>query len=151
LDHVLSIIGEKHQQLVSVIAGNDRRYEERFAASQKALELGLAAQKSEIGAALVAADRAVQKAETAAEKRFEGVNEFRNTLADQQRTLIPRSEVEALMKNIENKIDQVEKVLDRMSVERQGIKGGYGYAVGIVGFVLTVVSIGVLVMKGLGN
>ena len=40
------------------------------------------AMKVAIDAALAAADRAVNKAEQSTEKRFEGVNEFRATLAD---------------------------------------------------------------------
>ncbi len=35
-------------------------------------------------------DKAILKAEEAAEKRFDGVNEFRAQLGDQQRTLIPK-------------------------------------------------------------
>jgi hypothetical protein len=48
-----------------------------------------------IQAALHAADKAAVKAEVASEKRFEGVNEFRSALADQQRTLLTRGEYDA--------------------------------------------------------
>ena len=142
-----------HEHVLSIIASNDRRYEERFAASQRAVELGLAGTKSEISAALAAADRAVMKAEVATEKRFEGVNEFRGALDQQQRTLIPRAEVDVLMKGIEQKIEQNTKQLDAqqkqltaIAAERAGIKGGWGYAVGIVGFML---ALGSLLMIGL--
>lgn len=153
LDHVLAIIGEKHQQVLSVIAGNDKRYEERFAASQKALELGLMGTKSEISLALQAADRAVQKAEAATEKRFESVNEFRGTLDQQQRTLIPRSEVSVLVEGLNEKIasltkghDEQKAIVSKMQAERQGVVGGWGYAVGAVGLLLALAS---LVMIGI--
>jgi hypothetical protein len=133
------------KRIDTLIAGNDRRYEERFNASQKALELGLAGQKSEISAALAASDRAVLKAEVATEKRFESVNEFRGTLDNQQRTLIPRSEVDVMVRGLEEKInasvkiaDAQQVVLSNMAAERAGIKGGWGYAVGAVGFVLAI-------------
>ena len=42
--------------------------------------------------ALLTSDKAVSKAESATERRFEGVNEFRKTLADQAAMLMPRSE-----------------------------------------------------------
>jgi len=152
LDHVLAIIGEKHSQVLSVIQGNDKRYEERFAASQKALELGLMGTKSEISLALQAADRAVQKAEAATEKRFESVNEFRGTLDNQQRTLIPRSEVAVLVEGLNEKISHLSKTVDEqksivasLQAERQGVRGGWGYAVGAVGFLL---ALGSLVMIG---
>lgn len=114
LDHMLAIVGEKDAHIRTLIDGNDKRYEERFLASQKALELGLAGTKTEIGAALVSADRAVQKAEVATEKRFESVNEFRATLDNQQRTLIPRSEVDVIKLSLEEKIAQVTKTLDEV-------------------------------------
>ncbi len=136
--------------ITSLIEGNDKRYEERFITSQKALELGLAAAKSEIAAALAAADRAVQKAEAATEKRFESVNEFRGTLDNQQRTLIPRSEVDVLVSGLNEKISQLTKQMDNLSAERIGIKGGWGYAVGALGFVLTLGSLALIGIRFVG-
>ncbi len=48
----------------------------------------------QVTVSFAAAKEAVNKAEMATEKRFEGVNEFRSQLADQARTFIPRNEVE---------------------------------------------------------
>jgi hypothetical protein len=160
IDYLLGIIGEKHthtsrlidekdEHTRTLIAGNDKRYEQRFDASQKALEVGFAAakaavdasfaaQKEAINAALAAADRAVSKAELATEKRFESVNEFRGTLDNQQRTLIPRSEVDVMVKGVEEKIQNLTKLMDGVQAERLGIKGGWGYAVGVAGFVALV-------------
>jgi hypothetical protein len=98
------------------------------------------------------AKEAVNKAETASEKRFDGVNEFRQTLADQQRTLMPRSEVDVIIKGLEDKIaaqnqtisDQNGRIIalaSAQSGQKQGIKDGWGLAVGIVGFVLVILSI----------
>lgn len=165
VDHLLAIISASERRYLDLIAGlekrvvdsielNDRRYEERFSASQKALELGLAGTKSEISVALAASKEAVLKAENATEKRFESVNEFRGTLDNQQRTLIPRSEVDALMRGVDTRISQLTKDLDKMeqdirsnTSERMGIKGGWGYAVGVLGFVLLIVSIAARFMK----
>ena len=148
IDYLLAVQNEKHAHILMLIAGNDRRYEERFSASQKALELGLAGTKSEITVALAAADRAVQKAEAATEKRFESVNEFRGALDNQQRTLIQRSEVEAVIKGVEEKIGNLTKLMDESrSRERatdsnnKGVKEGWGYAVGVAGFVLALVTL----------
>jgi hypothetical protein len=122
-----------------LMAERDRRYEQRHNDAQHWLEAALAAQKE-----------AVTKAENAAERRFEGVNEFRNTLSDQQRNLIPRSEVEVIKASLTEKINALEKVIDRMEAERMGIKGGWGYAVGLVGLVMTLVALGALVFRGSG-
>jgi hypothetical protein len=57
-----------------------------------------------IQAALVSAEKAVTKAESATEKRFEGVNEFRQALADQSATLIPRAEFDAAQKALSTQV-----------------------------------------------
>jgi len=141
----------------------DLRYQQRFEAQSKALEAAfqsqqqamqtaLAAAKEAVVAALAAADRAVQKAETAAEKRFEGVNEFRSALADQQRTLMPRAEVDIIVRGLTAKIDgasealggritTTEKQLADRRAESLGIKGGYGNAAAVIGFILAVLGV----------
>jgi hypothetical protein len=69
----------KLKDLSDLAYERDRRYEQRFTDSAKAVD-----------AALAAAKEAVIKAETATEKRFESVNEFRQTLSDQTRHFITR-------------------------------------------------------------
>lgn len=158
LDHVLALL-----------ASVDLRYEQRFQASEKALDLGFssqksaidaafAAQKDAINAALASADRAVSKAELATEKRFESVNEFRGTLDQQQRTLIPRSEVAVIKDGIDEKISQLTKQIDELKSsralqfhERQGIKEGWGLAAAAVGFVLLVLGVIAAVMTFTGR
>jgi hypothetical protein len=159
IDYLLAIVGEKYAHVVTRMEGNDQRYEERFAASQRALDLGLAGQKAEITTALAAADRAVQKAEAATEKRFESVNEFRGTLDNQQRTLIARSEVEQIVRGLEEKISGLTKTLDGVVAEfraaaaanlgnRTGYRDGYGVAVGVVGLIAAVLAIAAYLFKG---
>ncbi len=69
------------RELNLIVNERDRQYGQRFDAQEKA-----------VAAALAAAKEAVVKAETAAEKRFDSVNEFRNTLKDQAGTFITRGE-----------------------------------------------------------
>ncbi len=146
------------QHLLSLVGANDHRYEQRFKDLEQFISSAMLTQKDAVSAALAAADRAVQKAETASEKRFDAVNEFRETLADQQRNLMPRSEVDVLQRAqaekissleaaVTQKLGSLEKQFDAMQAEQRGVKGGYGYAVGIVGFLLTLITLGVLVMK----
>lgn len=86
-----------------------------------------------VDAALNAAKEAVLKAEGAAEKRFEGVNEFRQTLADQQRTLIPRTEAEQRMAELARRIQELETANATKSAETEGSKNLWGYIVGALG------------------
>ena len=93
------------------------------------------------------------KAETASEKRFESVNEFRGTLDNQQRTLIPRSEVAVIVDGLNEKINQLTKQVDATATQvlqtqsaAAGVRGGWGYAVGVVGLLL---ALGSLLLIGL--
>jgi len=69
-----------------------------------------------VQAALAAAKEAVIKAETASEKRFEGVNEFRAQLSDQASTFLTRNEYLSAHKSLTDKVDAAIGVLtDRIS------------------------------------
>lgn len=110
--------------VLALMRAQDQRNEQRFDAQEKA-----------VLSALTAADRAVAKAELASEKRFEGVNEFRDALSDQQRTFIPRLEVEGQLAAVRKESDELKARVNGILSERTGVKGGYGYAVGVAGFV----------------
>ncbi len=80
--------------LLVLINERDTQYQQRFEAQEKA-----------VTAALDAAKEAVAKAETAAEKRFDAVNEFRAQLADQASTFMPRNEYNVQYQSLNEKID----------------------------------------------
>ena len=88
-----------------------------------------------------AMELAVNKAETATEKRFEGVNEFRAQLGDQSRTLMPRIETEVLLKNVNDKIEAL-----TIKVEKSGnIKAGgnqmIAYIVAAISLIVTIITL----------
>lgn len=70
------------EHLRELIAANDRLYFQQFEAMRQTNAL-----------ALTAAKEATVKAETATEKRLEGVNEFRGQLKDQAANFVTRSEL----------------------------------------------------------
>jgi hypothetical protein len=70
---------------------------QRFDAEAEARRTALVTATEAVNAALAAAETAVNKAETATEKRFEGVNEFRQTLTDQAAAFPTRAEVSSLI------------------------------------------------------
>lgn len=162
------------EYLLAIMATNDARYSERFESSQTALQAALTAQqtamqtaftaqKLSVDAALAAADRAVNKAETASEKRFEGVNEFRGTLQDQQRTLMPRAEaefadkvlaekmeamtrqltekIESMSKSLTEKIDVHTQTLLTTAGQKSGLKDGWLYLIGAIGILSLAVTV----------
>jgi len=97
------------------------------------------AEKS-VAFALTAAKEAVTKAEAASEKRFEGVNEFRATLGDQQRTLMPRAEAELRMKSMEDQIAAIQRANVEQFGKSTGSKELWGWIVGVLGVLALVAS-----------
>src|SRR5688572_11517487 len=71
-----------------------RMLDERYATQTKALDAAFAAADKAVQTALLSAEKAVAKTETAAERRFEAVNEFRGQLSDQAATFLPRIEAD---------------------------------------------------------
>lgn len=124
------------EELHILIEANEKRYNEHFAAMDTLIKLGsddqkeavkaafdaqkeavnaaLAAAKEAVNAALAAANAAVNKAEIAAGKQFESVNEFRNTLSDQQLKLLPRAEADIKFNSLDKAIDNLVKMLADM-------------------------------------
>lgn len=126
IDHLREIMDER-----------DRQYAQRFAAQQEALAAALNAQKEAVANALSAAKEAVNKAEDAANKRFESVNEFRQTLTDQAATLVSKDSFKAL----EDKVNSITARLDNTSASSAGASALWGYLLGGLGAVAIVVTI----------
>jgi hypothetical protein len=109
----------------------------------------LSAAEAAVQTALESAEKAVVKAELAADKRFEAVNEFRQTLSDQTATFIPRIEAERIIDSLNSKLDaEMQRTGERFkSIEDSvtthhgkaaGLTAGWGYLVGaiVVGSIL---------------
>ena len=109
LDTLEKYLTEKVSALVSLSDERENRNTDKFNASKEAVSFALAA-----------AEKAVIKAETAAEKRFESVNEFREQLKDQQATLLPRAEFQVQHDAVGDRIG----VLERDAVAARGKSTG---------------------------
>ena len=72
-----------------------------------ALNLRFEDNKTNLDAALKTVDDANKLAAKSIELRFEGVNEFRRTLADQTNTFIPRPEVAAAIDSLQRELETV--------------------------------------------
>jgi hypothetical protein len=91
----------------------DLRYIDKFTSQDEKTTLALTASKE-----------AIIKAETATEKRFDTVNEFRGTLSDQAATLLPRVEASSKFENIDEKIEGVKKEIASLRESRSELGGG---------------------------
>jgi hypothetical protein len=118
-------------RLDSIDRMSDEREEwtkERFVAMEKSVTL-----------AMSSADKAVTKAETATDKRFEGVNEFRATLADQAAMLLPRSEYSvqhtALMDRVAGLERRVGSIEDKSAGKSAGLTIGGQIILGVIALI----------------
>jgi hypothetical protein len=152
----------KHH-LEQTMLERDKRYEHRYDAIAATVETGLASQKEAsraaldgqkeaIQAALVAQKEAVAKAEASAEKRFEVADKTRLEQAEQQRLLMPRAESESRFVMLSEKISVLEGFRTEQLSKGSGAKEGYGFAIGVVGLVLvllSIISVGMLIFSRL--
>src|SRR6185369_13242602 len=106
-----------HAHIVAMFDERDHRYSQRFAAQEQAnddrdafLERLALERDKQVAAAFNAANEAVRKAEVAAEKRFDAVNEFRGQLADQARDFMPRKEAELQISSLTDRVIAQEKL-----------------------------------------
>jgi hypothetical protein len=100
-----------------------------------------------VQAALDAAKEAVIKAETATEKRFEGVNEFRQQLADQAATFMPRTEGAVLFERysadigeLKDRVSKIESRTAAIAEERTTQRLDTGQLIAIIVAVVVVLS-----------
>lgn len=112
---VKNISGRAH--IMALLSEKDKRDEQRFQANKEA-----------INAALLAAEKAVAKAEAAAEKRFEGVNEFRAQLADQARTLASSEKLDLVIQ----RIDRMEASQNTHTGRTSGLNAAAGYVLSAI-------------------
>lgn len=124
------LIADLRREVTTLFDSTDRRYEQRFKDQANA-----------VTAALLASDKAVTKAETAAEKRFDAANEFRGQLADQARTFMPRQEAEARLANMAELLAAITAKQDRVEHKGAGLKEGWAYLVGGLGAIGAAVTI----------
>ena len=142
-------IATLREDLLTLVRANDLRYEQRFTAITEQVFAAIAAQKESVNTAMQAAERALTKAESASEKRFDAVNEFRATLADQQRNLMPRAEAEVTMKGLDAKIDSLSKIVTSNAGVEKGAVQGWSIAIAAVStFIAIAIALFSIFRKG---
>lgn len=121
------------EHLEALLAEKDKRDQQRFAAQGEALTAALLSQEQAVQTAMIAAEKAVTKAETANEKRFESVNEFRQTLSDQTASFPSRVELHALAQRVTDLATR----MDKSEGAKTGVSDGTKTLLGVGGFVVS--------------
>jgi hypothetical protein len=99
------------------------------------------AQDEKVTLALASAQTAVTKAEVATERRFEGVNEFRQTLSDQAAQFVTRREFEQLREANADRIREMQTRLDKTEGRSGGLSNVLGYAIAAAAVVVAVIAV----------
>jgi hypothetical protein len=100
-----------------------------FASMQLQMNQRFDASDKAVASALTAADLATSKAETAAEKRFDSVNEFRQTLSDQTKSFVTLDKFEG----VASRVDRIESAAQALqqnfsnSTNARGVDDNAGY------------------------
>ena len=113
------------RELLSIVNERSLANNQRFDAQEKA-----------VVAALAAAKEAVTKAESAAEKRFDSVNEFRASLKDQQATFITRNEVDIRFKSLDDKITANNQQITQLVARAEGAAQLWGAITVVIGLIV---------------
>jgi len=77
--------------------------------------------KEGVSAAMASAEKAILKAETATEKRFDSVNEFRQAMRDQQETFASKSETNMRLEDLSKRLDRVTSGMELSSGKSSGV------------------------------
>jgi len=118
----------------------EKRYDERFRAIEQSTEQ-----------AFGNSQRAIDKADAATEKRFEGVNEFRAALADQSKHFVTRDDLQGLAEKMEIQIAGLRKDVDFRIGQEAGSRLTYGSMAALIGVAAAVVGIVVVVSTYLAS
>ena len=120
------------EAIARIMDEREKRYEEQFKGIRESMALALAS-----------AEKAVLKAEGAADKRFDSVNEFRMTLADQAAHFARADLVTAQFESIEKRLTELTQSVTAFHASQlskaQAYSSGFGFiatAVGIVGAIV---------------
>jgi hypothetical protein len=114
----------------------------RINAIDRFLNIRIDSQADKVELALAASERAITKADIATEKRFDGVNEFRQSLSDQAALFVTREVVEALVATKDAELKQLEKELSAFRAAQSrmvGIAVGLSSAVALIGVLFSIV------------
>jgi hypothetical protein len=119
-----------HRHLSLLIAESDRRYEERFKATEKLTDQ-----------AMDSAKEAVVKAELATEKRFDNANEWRDAMTDRDKLYVPREAFDAQANALSQKVQSLELRLEKQEGRTIGGKETSQRMIAIVGAILALLEI----------
>jgi hypothetical protein len=101
----------------------------------------MTAQREALTTALAAADKAVTKSESLVKRRFDSINEFRNTLADQHRNFVVKSEVDYRFGAIEEKVNSAVAILPDFRGKSQGMNALWIILFSVTSLIISIAAV----------
>lgn len=144
-DRLREHISNQVQQIRAALESAEKLEVERMEQVKVATEYV----KREAAASQDAGQKAIEKAETATEKRFEAVNEFREQLNDQAGRFLPRETFESVIEGLTVWRQSVDTRLDNQAGREQREASFQPVALAITGFGVTVMVTAVVIVVNL--
>ena len=141
LDDMKGMLNERY-------ATQTKAVDAAFVAQQAAMEKAFTAADKAVQAALDAAKEAVTKAETASEKRFEAVNEFRGQLSDQAQMFLPRAEFTVQHDAVVAQLTALTNRMNRGEGRDSGSRATWDGILPVVSILISMVVAVVLIVHG---
>jgi len=107
------------------------------------MEISKAA-KEGVNAAMASAEKAILKAETATEKRFDSVNEFRQAMKDQQDNFANKAETSLRFEGMEKRLDLLTSREERSTGKNSGMVLA---AIGLAWFITTGIAVAAIFLR----
>jgi len=120
---------------------SEKRYNDRFTAVEASMTATMITQKEALTAALASAEKAVSKSEIEVKEWRTNANEWRGTISDRDQKLMSRAEGEQQLKAQADKIDALDKRMDRAEGRNTGLGDGWKYFLAAVGLILTLATL----------
>lgn len=120
LDDLGQLVDTRFRYVERLMDERDRLYGERITAQSTAVTAALQAVKEHTSTSFAASEKAITKAEEAQREYNIRSNEFRGQLDDQAKLLMPRTEVQTLIKAVEDKLEDLKKRLEIIAEFRVG-------------------------------
>lgn len=92
-----------------------------FAAFETYVEDRFRSTKDATNIAMAASEKAILKAETAADKRFDSVNEFREAMKDQQSKFADKEQSDFRLGALDKRLGSIETLMAATSAKGQGV------------------------------
>jgi hypothetical protein len=123
--------------------------DQRYAQEHQSWTGAIANLKELMAQAMAMSERAINKAESAVEKRLENTNEWRNAMNDRDRQLMSAPEGNARMNALKEQIEKQDKVIAEQDKriasllgQKNGMKDGWGWAAAVIAMVVAVLAVG---------